>query len=113
METVPEPISDPAPDAPGLGQMRDQHPEIEGAFLARLGATERLAVQIDAQRQVELAVLPRLAQRCGGDEHRREMAGRLGLDEAETLGQFAGDEIAQGHVVDQPDQTDVIERRLG
>ncbi|MNI41295.1 hypothetical protein D3C73_955450 [compost metagenome] len=90
--------------------MGDQRPEVEGHVDARVGAAEVLAVDLHQQGPVQLAVLPALAQRVRRDEDRRQGAGRLGLDEAETLGQFAGDQVAQAHVVDQADQAD---RRQG
>ena len=38
------------------------------------------------------------------------MAGRLGLDETEALGEFGGDQVAQRYIVDQPDQADLAQR---
>ena len=35
------------------------------------------------------------------------------MDKAETLGELARDQVAQGHVVDQSDQPDISKRRLG
>src|SRR6218665_3244303 len=83
----------------GLGGMRDERAEIEGHVDAGIRAAERLAVHIDHQLAVELAVLPPVAERIGGDEHRRKGAGRLGLKEAKALGELAGDQVAQGYVV--------------
>ncbi len=90
--------------------MGDQRAEIESAFLARFGPPERLAVEIDRQHPVEPPARPGRAQFIGRGENRREVAGRLRLDKAEALGQLVRDEIAQRDIVDQPDQTDVIER---
>src|SRR3546814_9400429 len=46
-----------------------------------------------------------------GDEHRRHRARRFRLEKTESLGQFAGDQPAQRHVVGQPDQQDHLARR--
>ncbi|MNV39249.1 hypothetical protein D3C71_1308220 [compost metagenome] len=91
----------------GPGRMRDQLGEVELHVHPGLGRAEPGPVDVGHQRQVHLAVLPGLAQLIRGDEHRRQRRARLGLQEAEALGQFAGDQIAQRHVVDQADQLDV------
>src|SRR3546814_14439137 len=55
----------------------------------------------DAQRAVQLAVPPALAERRGRHEHRRHRGRWLRLEEAESLGEFRRDEAAQRHVVDR------------
>ncbi|VXC98092.1 conserved hypothetical protein [Sphingomonas sp. 8AM] len=92
------------------GGMRDQRPEVESHVLARLGTAERRAVHLDQQAAVQLAVTPPLAQRRRCHEHRREGRGRLGLQKAEPLGEFGRDQVAQRHVVGQPDQPDRVQR---
>ncbi|MCY1169992.1 hypothetical protein D9M73_100470 [compost metagenome] len=84
--------------------MRDQRAEIEGHVDRRRHAPERPAVEIDHQRAVQFAVLPPVAQRLGRDEHRRKGAGGLGLEEPEALGEFPRNQVAQAHVIGQPDQ---------
>ena len=61
---------------------------------------------------MQLGVAPRAAQlvRCHGD--RGKGAAWLGLEEAEALGEFARNEVAQRDVVDQHDETDLRRRRL-
>ncbi len=100
----------PRPQRAGLGRMGDQRAEIEGHVLPRVRTTERLAVQVDLQHAVQLAVLPPVAQRFGGDEDRREGGGGLGLEKAEALGQLARNQTTQRHIVGQPDQADRRQR---
>src|SRR3546814_18475115 len=52
-----------------------------------LGTAEGLAVEIDHQRAVKLAVLPAPAKLVRRHENRRQSGGGLGLDEAEALGE--------------------------
>ncbi len=91
----------------GLGGVGDQIGEGEGRVLAHFGAAEGFAIVIDGERQMDHAVLPGVAQLVGGDADRREGARGLGLEEAEALGELAGDQPAQTHVVDQHQQLDV------
>ena len=87
--------------------MGDEAGEIEGGVQRRIGAAEGGAVEVDAERQVDEAVLPVGAEFVGRDGDRGEGAGGFGLEEAEALGKFAGDEAAQRHVVAEQDQLDV------
>ncbi len=93
--------------------MRDQLGEVELHVHAGFRRAEPGAVDVGHQRQVDLAVLPGLAQLVGGDEHRRQRRTRLGLQEAEALGQLARNQVAQGDVIDQADQLDVPGRLFG
>ncbi len=89
----------------GLGRMRDQLGEVELHVHARLRRTEPLAVDVGQQRQVHCCpATQHPAHR--GDEHRRQRRTRLGLQEAEALGQLARDQVAQRDIVDQADQLD-------
>ena len=90
--------------------MRDERAEVEGHILARLDPAEGLAVEVDVELAVKLAVPPPITQRIGGHEHGREGAGRLRLEEAESLGELAGDQAAQRYVVGQADEADRGER---
>jgi hypothetical protein len=86
----------------------------EAGIDAGIGPAEGLAVKIHMQRQVDDAVFPGVTQFVRRDGNRREGARRLGLEEAETLGEFAGDQPAQRHVIAQHDELDVGRRlRLG
>src|SRR5688572_1589803 len=98
------------PDVPGLRQMGDQGSEVEGHVDPGVGAAEGLAVEIDLEGAVELAVPEAVAELLGGDEDRRQSRGGLRLEEAEALAELAGDEVAQADVVDQPDEQDVGQR---
>ena len=91
-----------------LGGVGDQGAEVEGHVLARVGAAKGLAVEFDFERAVKLALRPASAKRVGRDEHWRETRCGFGMEEAEALGQFAGNEVAQADVVGQPDQPDVL-----
>ena len=70
--------------------MGDEAGEIEGRVKRRIGAAEGGAVEVDAERQVDEAVLPVGAKLIGRDGDRGEGAGGFGLEEAEALGKFAG-----------------------
>ncbi|MNK74606.1 hypothetical protein D3C87_941250 [compost metagenome] len=96
----------PGDQGAGLGQMGDQNAEVEGHVDARVGLAELCAVQLDQKLARQLAVLPAIPEFIRRDEDGRQGAGGLGLDEAEALGQFAGDQVAERDVVDQADQTD-------
>ncbi len=104
---------EPAPERPRPGGVRDQRREIERHVDARFGAAERLSIEIDHQRQVHLAAVPGFPQFVRRHRDRRKGARGLALEEAEALGEFAGDEAAQGHVVDQHDQPDGVARLVG
>ena len=54
-----------------------------------------------------------VAELVGRDRDRREGRRRLGLEEAEALGELGRDQVAQRDVVDQHHQPDVLARRLG
>ena len=60
-----------------------------------LGAPNASPLQRDLQRQMHLAIAPGLAQFVRRHRHGRKGAGGLGLEEAEVLGQFRRDQIAQ------------------
>jgi hypothetical protein len=109
LDTVPEPMIEPSTEFRVLAQVRDERAEIEGHVDAGIGAAEGLAVEIDLERAVELAALPPLAEFRGGNEDGREGRGGLGLEEAEALGEFARDKVAQGDVVDETDEQDVLQ----
>src|SRR3546814_4811211 len=64
-----------------LRRMGDVLAEVEGHVDARIGPAERLAVEIDAQRPVQLTVPPAIAEHLGGDEHRRHRARRFRLED--------------------------------
>ena len=87
--------------------MGDELAEVEGHIDARIGAAERLAVEINAECAVQLAAVPPVAQRTGCHENGGEGAGRFGLQEAEALGEFIRDEVAQRHVIGEADKPDV------
>src|SRR3546814_11723062 len=70
--------------------MGDELAEVEGHVDAGIGAAERLAVEVDAKRAMQLPVAPALAERFRGHENGRHRARRLRLKKAESLGQFAG-----------------------
>ena len=59
------------------------------------------------QRQVHLAVVPGIAQFVRRHGDGRKGARRFGLEKAEVLGKFCGDEIAKRHVVDEHEKPDV------
>ena len=88
--------------------MGDERREIEGHVDAGVGAAERLAVQVDHQRQMNLAAVPGLAQFVRRHGDRREGRGWLGVEEAEPLGELRPGQRAQRHVVDQHDEADGI-----
>ena len=73
-----------------------------------MGFAEALAIDLDAHRQVQHAVLPGGAQRVRRHRNGREAGRRLALVEAEALGEFARNQSAQGHVVEQDHQRDQI-----
>jgi len=87
--------------------VRDELREGELHVHTGLRRAEPVAVDVRGQRQVDLVVAPGIAEFVRGDEHRRQGRARLGLQEAEALGQFVGDQVAQRDVVDQADQLDV------
>src|SRR5690625_3040208 len=62
---------------------------------------------------MKLAVAPVVAQLVGGNHHRRQRRARLGLQKAEALGQFAGNQSAQRHVVEKGDELDVVGTLFG
>uniref|UniRef100_A0A0N4YZX5 Secreted protein n=1 Tax=Parastrongyloides trichosuri TaxID=131310 RepID=A0A0N4YZX5_PARTI len=96
----------PGDQRAGLGQVGDQDAEVEGHVDAGVRLAKVSAVQLHQQGAGQLAVLPAIAQRIRRDEDRRQGAGRLGLEEAEALGQLARNQVAQRDIVDQADQTD-------
>ena len=95
LDTVPEPMIVPAAERARLGGMGDQLRKGERHVLAGIGCAEVRAVELDQQRQMQLAVLPGVAQFVGRHRHGRKGASGLGLEEAETLGQFGRDQVAQ------------------
>ena len=78
-----------------LRRVRDQLREIELHVDAGLGRAEPFAIDVGQQRQVQLVVAPGIAQFVRGHEDRRQGRARLRLQEAEALGQFARDQVAQ------------------
>src|SRR3546814_4366188 len=72
--------------------MGDELAEVEGHVDAGIGAAERLAVEVDAKRAMQLPVAPALAERFRGHENGRHRARRLRLKKAESLGQFRSEE---------------------
>lgn len=93
-------------------RMGNQFAEMELHLLAGLWTSELPVVEPDFHRAVQLAAAPMAAQFVGRDEHRRQRGGRLGLDEAEALGQFGHHQRAQGNVVDQAQQPDMSQGLL-
>ncbi len=90
--------------------MRDEIGKRKLHVLARFRLAEQFAVDVRGQRQMHFGVFPRLAEFVRRDEHRRQRRARLRLQEAEALGQFRRNQIAQTHVVDQADQLNVLGR---
>ena len=84
--------------------MSDQGREVEGHVDTGIGLAEQLAIEADAQRQVEAPAVPGLAQFVRGNTDRAKGAGGLGLEEAEALAQLRGYQVAQGNVVDHHQQ---------
>ena len=86
--------------------MGDELREIEGHVDAGIGTTERFAVEIDAERQRDLAAVPGVAQlvRRNGDGRKRTRG--LRLEKAEPLAELGRNEAAQRHVVDEHDEPD-------
>ena len=72
-------------------------------------ATERLAVEINIKRADQLAILPAFTQRRRRHQHGRQGRSGLGLNEAEALGQFIGDQATQRNIVDQADQANGLQ----
>ena len=70
------------------------------------GRPKGLPLRVDEQRQVQLAVVPGIAQLVRRDGDGREGRGRLRLEEAEALRQLRRNEVAQGDVVDEHDEAD-------
>ena len=62
---------------------------------------------------MQLAAGPGLAQLVRRHRDRRKGRGRLGLEEAEILGQLGRDQVAQGNIVDQHHQADQRQGRRG
>src|SRR3546814_6919764 len=85
---------------------RSQRREVESHVLARLGTAKGRAVQRDQQRQMQPAAVPGVAQLVRRHGHRRAARRRLRLEEAEALGELAGHQVAQAHVVHQHDEAD-------
>ena len=92
--------------------MGDEGGKVENHVGGRVRPAERLAVERDDQRQLHLAPVPGGTEFVGRGRHRRECGRRLRLEEAEPLGEFSRDEIAQRHVVDEHDEPDRRRRVL-
>ena len=75
--------------------MGDQGGKIEGHVDAGIRLAEEFTVQGAEQRQVKPTAIPGIPQFIGSYGDRREGRGRLGLEEAEALAQFAGDQVSQ------------------
>src|ERR671914_2698160 len=80
-------------ETPGSRGVRDERPEIEGHIRPGVRLAEQLAVHRGEQRQMDLAVMPRLAQLVGRHRHRRERRRRFGLEESEALGELGRCEV--------------------
>ena len=98
----------------GLGGVGHEVCEAEGRVHSSVGTAEGLAVVVDHKRQMDHVAAPCLAQLVRRNRHGAEGAGGFGLKEAEALGELAGDEAPQAHIIDQHQQLDVLRRvRLG
>jgi hypothetical protein len=95
------------------GDMRNELAEVEGHFLAGGAQAHTLAVPGRLDIQVHPAAGPGFAQLVGCHRDRTEGGGRLALEEAEALGQFGRDQVAQTPVVDQHQQAHAVQGRLG
>ena len=92
----------------GLGAVRNQGGEVESHVPSGVRRAHQVAVERRAQRQMQAGAIPGLAQLVSAHQHRREGGPGLGLIKAELLAQFRGNQLAQGHIVDQPDQLNVL-----
>jgi hypothetical protein len=90
---------------PGLRGMGDQAREVEGHLLPRIRPPEGRPIQVHLQDAVELRAVPS-RQVVHRHRHRRTGAGGFRLDEAEALGEFARDEVAERDVVQQHHEPD-------
>ena len=93
--------------------MRDQLAEVEGHVLAGVAHTDLAVVPGALQRQVQASALPGVAEFVERHGDRAERGGRLALQEAEALGEFGRDQVAQADVVGQHDQPDAVQRLFG
>ena len=93
--------------------MGNQLAEVEGHVHPGVGLAKQFAVEVNHQGQVQLAVLPGIAQLVGRDGHGAEGAGRFALEKAKTLGQFCRNQVAQRYVIDQHHQPDGLGRFFG
>lgn len=87
-----------------------QTAEVEVHVDAGIGRAQAPAVERGHQRQVQLAAAPVRAQLIGRGQHRGQGRGRLGLQEAEALGDLGRDQVAQRDIVGQADQAHRAER---
>jgi hypothetical protein len=92
--------------------MGNELAEIEGHVDARIGSSQRLAIEIDAERAMQFRAVPAGAQRIRCHEHRRKGARRLGLEKAKALCQLARDEVAQRDIIGEADEPDCCARAV-
>ena len=96
----------------GLADVGDQLAEVKGHLGAGLAHADLAAVPGALQRQVQTALVPGIADFIQRDRDRAEGGGRLALEKAKALGQLAGNQVAQRHVVGQHHQAYAFERLL-
>src|SRR5262245_45664130 len=92
--------------------MSDEGAEVERHCSASVGCAEQLSIERGQERQRDPAITPSAAELVRSDRGRRERGGRLRLEEAETLGEFRWNQVAQGYIVDEHQQADFLQRRL-
>ena len=105
LATVPEPTMVPADSGRVFAACATSWAKSNCMSTPASGAPNHFAIDVGQQRQVQLVARHGLTQLVRGDEHRAEDA-RLALP-AEALRQLRRDQVAQRHVVDQPDQLDM------
>ena len=77
---------------------------------ACLGIAELLAIEVGDQRQVHPTLLPGVTEFVRGHREGGERGGGFTVEEAEALLQLGRDQRAEGHVVADEDQANVLQR---
>ena len=105
-DTVPEPMMVPATSGRVLAAWAISVGKSKVMSTPASARPKGLPLSCDQQRQMQLAAVPGVAQLVRRDRDRREGRRGLRLEEAEALGEFGRDQVAQRHVVDQHDEPD-------
>ena len=106
LETVPEPMMVPAASGRVLAAWAISVGKSKVMSTPAHRPAEGLAVDEDQQRQMRACRRPRPCPARPASPRRARRPRRLGLEEAEALGEFGRDQVAQADIVDQHDQPD-------